>query len=175
MNKPFIPVVLGTAREGRRSEVIAKFVYDIVKSDERIETQFIDVKDFVKPYTIASWVESAEAQPWRDIAARANAFIIVTPEYNHEYPGELKLLLDQAYKQYEKKPVVTCGVSASDFGGVRVVESLLSVYGMLKMIVVPMPLYFTKVEDLIKDSTKLKNDYKEKAKTMLDTLLGYIN
>ncbi len=175
MSKPIIPVILGTAREGRRSEIIAKFVYDIMKSDERVETQFIDVKDFIKPYTIAGWVESAEAQPWRDIATKASAFVVVTPEYNHGYPGELKILLDQAYKEYGKKPIVTCGVSKGGFGGVRVVEAILPVYEELKMIAVPMPIYFSNADELNQDNAKLEKDYNGKVKAMLDGLLGYIN
>jgi NAD(P)H-dependent FMN reductase len=45
-------------------------------------------------------------------------------EYNHSYPGELKMLLDMLFSQYAHKPVGICGVSSGAWGGTRMVEQL---------------------------------------------------
>lgn len=55
---------------------------------------------------------------------RADGLVIVSPEYNHGYPGEMKLMLDQLYKEYNRKPVGICGVSSGALGGARMVEQL---------------------------------------------------
>src|SRR5436305_14781783 len=56
---------------------------------------------------------------------RCDGFIVVTPEYNHGYPGLLKHALDMNLKEYIHKAVGICGVSAGPFGGARVIEGLL--------------------------------------------------
>lgn len=148
IKKPFIPLILGTARDGRRSETVAKYIYEII-SDSAVESQFIDPKDFLRqPKTIPSWAENDDALAWREIAERADGFIIVVPEYNHSYPGELKLLLDQAYKQYFSKPVGVVSVSVGEFGGVRAVESLLPVLHALNMHISANHVYISNVEKL---------------------------
>jgi NAD(P)H-dependent FMN reductase len=71
---------------------------------------------------------------WADLAARADGFIIVTPEYNHGYPGLLKHALDMNLEEYIHKPVALCGVSAGPFGGTRVIEALLPVMRELGLV-----------------------------------------
>ena len=63
-----------------------------------------------------------------DTMRRADGYIIVTPEYNHTYPGLLKHVLDLNYKEYLHKAVGVCGVSAGPFGGVRAIEALLPTF-----------------------------------------------
>lgn len=148
----FIPVILGTARENRQSEKVAKFLHNRVKDDDRFETDLIDVRDYVQdPQTIAAWVEDERAEPWRKIAKKADGYIIVAPEYNHGYPGELKLLLDSALEEYNRKPTAIAGVSAGGFGGTRMVENLWQVTLELGMTPVMNPLYFGNIKESFED------------------------
>ena len=110
--KKFIPIILGTARAGRQSEKVAKAVYALLQNREDMEVKLIDVKDYIHGQTIPPWEKNDITKPWREIVARADGFFIVTPEYNHGYPGELKMLLDQELEAYFGKKVVVCGVSA---------------------------------------------------------------
>lgn len=133
--KPFIPIILGTAREGRESEKVATAIFQILQKRNDLQTELIDVKKYTSHgYTIAAWEENELTKPWKEIAKRANAFIIVAPEYNHGYPGELKLLLDQAFKEYENKPAIVCSTSSGTFGGTRVVENLIPILRELSII-----------------------------------------
>src|SRR5207248_5007822 len=68
--------------------------------------------------------------------ARADALIIVAPEYNHGYPGLLKHALDTNLKEYIHKAVGICGVSAGSFGGTRVIENLLPVLRELGLVTI---------------------------------------
>ena len=66
-------------------------------------------------------------QTTREKARRSDGFIIVSPEYNHGYPGELKMLLNMLFSQYAHKPVGICRVSSGAWGGTRMVEQLRQV------------------------------------------------
>lgn len=178
MNKLFIPVVLGTAREGRASEVPARFVFEELKKQEGVETEFVDVRDHVtSPVTIPPWGvggANEKATPWKEIATRADAFILVMPEYNHGYPGELKQLLDSLYKEYEKKPVAICGVSAGGLGGARVVEHIKQVLVEFKMVPMKNSLYFSNIKNLFDEKDVITDEsYKERAKQMFTDLIWY--
>ena len=67
---------------------------------------------------------------------RCDGFIVVTPEYNHGYPGLLKHALDMNLKEYIHKAVGICGVSAGPFGGARVIEGLLPVMRELGLVAI---------------------------------------
>ncbi|MDD5342373.1 MAG: NAD(P)H-dependent oxidoreductase [Patescibacteria group bacterium] len=151
MEKPYIPIVLGTAREGRQSEKVAQAVLHILKSREDIEIELIDVKEYIHGRTIPPSENNKLTKPWQEIVKRASAFLIVTPEYNHGYPGELKMLLDQDYDNYTGKLVVVCGVSKGIFGGTRVVENLLPVLRQLGLIVSQFSINVSRVIDFPED------------------------
>lgn len=169
--KPYIPVVLGTAREGRYSESVAKFVHSIAETGE-IETELVDVKDFETTHTIPTWEESDKTKKWRAIAARASGFVFIIPEYNRSFPGEFKILLDMAYKEYEGKAVGVVGVSSGKIGGARMIEHLMQVFTYLQMRVVIPSVYVGLVQTLSRE--ELEKQYTEDVKKMINKLLTLI-
>ncbi|MBV9386796.1 MAG: NAD(P)H-dependent oxidoreductase [Chroococcidiopsidaceae cyanobacterium CP_BM_ER_R8_30] len=127
----FVPVILGTVRQGRMSEPVAKFVLEQVKNYKGLDTELIDIRDI--PITTQDAGTNAKDSVFSERIKWADALIIVTPEYNHGYPGMLKHVLDSNYEEYLHKAVGFCSVSAGSFAGSRVVEALLPVvraYGM---------------------------------------------
>jgi len=90
----YIPIILGTARDGRQSEKVANFVLQEFKKREGIETEILDVRDYRLPATDNSG-SSETAKRLAEHVLRADGFIMVVPEYNHTYPGELKFHLSQ--------------------------------------------------------------------------------
>lgn len=171
MEKLFIPIILGTARKGRHSKNVAHFVLEYAK-EYGFETQLIDTTDFPLNQT----QESDElAAKWSAIADKADGFIIVSPEYNHSYPGELKLLLDSIYKEYNRKPLGICGVSGGSLGGARMAEQLKLVSIELQMVPIRNTVYFSKIQELFDDQGKLKDEgvYRERLKAMFDELAWY--
>ncbi|PIO00266.1 NADPH-dependent FMN reductase [archaeon CG10_big_fil_rev_8_21_14_0_10_43_11] len=128
----FIPVVLGTARKGRKSEAVANAVVEHMKTTG-VETILVDVNAYPLRATDNS-EKNRYAKKWEKILNKADGIIIVSPEYNHGYPGELKLFLDQLYDQYEKKVFGICSVSDGPWGGTRMTEQLRQVIVALKAI-----------------------------------------
>jgi NAD(P)H-dependent FMN reductase len=130
----FIPVILGTVRKGRASENVAKFVLGEIRKREGVETELIDIRDLKFPIDDAG--EQIKDPRFSETCARADSFVIVTPEYNHGYPGLLKHVLDSNLKEYIHKAVGVCGVSAGGFGGTRVIQALLPVLRELGLVTI---------------------------------------
>lgn len=134
-NRPlFIPVILGTVRKGRASENVAKFVFEQVQKREGVESEFVDVRELNLPNDDAG--EQIKDPKFSQLCERADGLVLVTPEYNHGYPGMLKHALDSNLKEYIHKAVGICAVSAGGFGGTRVIESLLPVMRELGLVTI---------------------------------------
>jgi NAD(P)H-dependent FMN reductase len=126
-----IPVILGTPRQGRLSEHVARVVFEQLCKRAELATTLIDVRKLDLSSMDAG--EAIKDAAFSEAMLRADGLVIVVPEYNHGYPGILKHVLDSNLKEYIHKPVGLCGVSAGGFGGTRVVESLLPVMRELGM------------------------------------------
>lgn len=136
MLNPFIPLLLGTGREGRQSEKVARYLFEIL-NEQPVDTEFLDVRDLMPTYTVHHSTDDPKTRRWKEIADRADGFVVVFPEYNHSYPGEMKMVLDSAMPQYLAKPLMMCSVSNGGFGGVRAIEHMVSLAHDLKMVVLP--------------------------------------
>jgi NAD(P)H-dependent FMN reductase len=156
MNRPlFIPVILGTVRKGRASENVAKFVFEQVKKLEGVETELIDILDLKFPSDDAG--EQIKDAKFSATCARADGLVLVTPEYNHGYPGMLKHVLDSNLKEYIHKAVGVCGVSAGGFGGTRVIESLLPVMRELGLVTIFWDGNFSGAQGLFDEAGNMKD------------------
>jgi NAD(P)H-dependent FMN reductase len=121
----FIPLLLGTTRQGRASENVARFVFGEIKKHDGVETEFIDLRDL--KFTSDDAGEAIKDPKFSATMERADGLVLVAPEYNHGYPGLLKHALDTNLKEYIHKAVGVCGVSAGSFGGARMIQNLLPV------------------------------------------------
>jgi NAD(P)H-dependent FMN reductase len=127
-----IPVLLGTPRQGRLSEHVARLMVHEASTRDDVHSQLIDVREL--PLVTTDAGEQTKDPHFSDTIMHADGLIIVAPEYNHGYPGMLKHALDSNLKEYIHKPVGLCGVSAGGFGGTRVVENLLPVMRELGLV-----------------------------------------
>jgi len=130
----FIPVILGTVRQGRKSEHVANFVFEEIKKRDGVETELIDIRTL--QFSTNDAGESVKDAQFSATVNRADALLLVVPEYNHGYPGMLKHVLDSNLKEYIHKAAGVCGVSAGGFGGTRVIENLLPVLRELGLVTI---------------------------------------
>lgn len=147
----FAPVILGTSRQGRASEHAAHFVFDHVSKRSDIKTDFIDIRNL--RLSIDDAGEAIKDGGFSATVAKADALILVVPEYNHSFPGLLKHVLDTNLKEYIHKAVGVCGVSAGPFGGARMIQSLLPVLRELGMVTIFSDVYFGSVGKLFDPAT----------------------
>ena len=165
----YIPAILGTARVGRQSEKVANYVLDIVRSSGH-ETELIDVKDLRTPSTDNTG-EIPQAKKLAEKIIKADGLIIIMPEYNHSYPGELKMMLDMLYEEFFKRPVAICGVSRGPLGGARGVQALRLTCIALGMVPLLEAVYFSNVETLFDEGGKIKDDsYEGRVKGLIEAL-----
>lgn len=169
----FLPVLLGTGREGRASEAAAHFVMtELAKTG--VQTALFDVRELVTPATVGRGRLDPRTQPWQVAMLRADGLVIVTPEYNHGYPGELKIVMDSLYAEYAHKPVALCGVSMGPFAGVRVVEQLRQVVIELSMVPLRNAMYFAGAQQAFgADGQPTDAALATRLKPMFDELLWY--
>jgi NAD(P)H-dependent FMN reductase len=149
----FIPIILGTARQGRQSEHVARLVFEQTKKRADIETELIDVCKL--PMKLDDAGEQMKDPKFSATIQRCDGLIIVTPEYNHGYPGLLKHALDMNLEEYIHKAVGICGVSAGLFGGARVIEGLLPVMRELGLVTIFWDVNFGNVQKLFDEQGNL--------------------
>jgi len=166
----FLPIILGTARQGRESENVARFVFEHTKKRAKVETELIDVRKL--PMRLDDAGEQMKDPVFSATIERCDGIIIITPEYNHGYPGLLKHALDMNLKEYIHKAVGICGVSAGTMGGTRVIENLLPVMRELGLVAIFEDVNFGKVGDLFDEQGKLLDEsYVRRLDKFLDELI----
>jgi len=138
-----------------------------------IETRLFDVKDFALPQEDYGTGIKDVFPEWRDAIIRADGLVIVTPEYNHSYPGALKSVLDLLLKEYIHKAVALVGVSSGTFGGTRVIEALVPMVRELGLAVTFADLNFPKVQEKFDENgVLLDSAYEKESKTFWMSLSG---
>ena len=171
-DKLFLPIILGTPRKGRESEHVAKWVFSKMHERVDIETQFFDVRDFDLPRDDYGTAIGADFPEWRDAIIRADGLVVVTPEYNHGYPGALKSVLDLLLKEYIHKAVAFVGVSSGPWGGTRVIEACVPMVRELGLAVTFSDLHFPMAASKFDESGNLVDfAYENRVKGFLDELV----
>lgn len=149
----FIPVILGTTRQGRMSEHAARLMVGEVAKHDGVQTELIDIRAI--PLTTADAGEAIKDPRFSEMIGRADALMLVVPEYNHGYPGLLKHVLDSCLKEFIHKAVGIVGVSAGPFGGVRVIQNLLPVMRELGLVNIFWDVNFSAVQNVFDEKGKL--------------------
>jgi NAD(P)H-dependent FMN reductase len=159
MEKIVIAVLAGTIRVQRESIKAAHYVADYGSKLDNVEIIFVDPADFNFPGD-GNDPEGKDPR-YSAITERADAFFIITPEYNHSFPGSLKRMLDSELANYIHKPVAIAGASNGGWGGVRAVESLVPTVREMGLVVTSAPLYFPRVQTLFDQDGNLLEEHKD--------------
>ena len=133
-----VAIILGSTRPGRRGEVVAQWVYDRASKRADAEFELVDLADYPLPHLDEPIPPSQGRyanQHTRDWSAKIgsfDAYVFVTPEYNHSTSAVLKNAIDYLYKEWNNKACgfVSYGVSA---GGARAAEHLRLVASEVQM------------------------------------------
>lgn len=166
----FIPVILGSSRDGRKSKDVAELIIKRLSNLENIKTELVDVKDFDIKYDGND--EELRHPKYSDITQKADAFIFVIPEYNHGYPGKLKSLFDTEWKNYNNKPALLAGVSAGNWGGTRVIEQFQQVLKAAKVFVINADIQFRNIAEVFDENGNLLDEsYNKRIDSSLDYLI----
>ena len=165
-----IPVILGTTRKGRMSAHAAHFMVGQIGKRDNVQTELIDISKLPMPIDNAG--EDIKDPAFAEKMAMADALVIVTPEYNHSFPGLLKHILDSCLKEYIHKAAGIVGVSAGPFGGVRVIQDLIPVIRELGLVNIFWDVNFGNVSKVFDESGKLLDEaFVSRAEKFLNELI----
>ena len=137
-NKPKIAVIISSTRDTRFADKPANWLMDQVKDNADLDFELVDLRDFDLPFfnEAASnlWMPSEDprAVAWQEKLAGYDGFFFVVAEYNRSITGALKNALDQAYKEWNHKPMAA--LAYGSMGGARALEHLRLIAVELQMV-----------------------------------------
>ncbi|MDU0289255.1 NAD(P)H-dependent oxidoreductase [Saccharothrix longispora] len=121
-----IAVVVGSTREGRVGDDIARWVAGVAGLRAGVEPVLVDLADYDLPARYPR-LPTPSVRRFAGEVSRADGFVVVTPEYNRSFPASLKQAIDLAYDEWHAKPagLVSYGYRTAGF---HAVEQLRSVF-----------------------------------------------
>lgn len=129
-----LALIYGSSRPGRFCDVVAAWAAEQVRASGMFSLDLIDPAAIL-PGPAAGLVDSNSSPSlWQRMAA-ADAFLVVTPEYNHGYPAPLKALIDSVGQEWHAKPVAFVSYGGVS-GGLRAVEQLRLVFAELHAVTI---------------------------------------
>jgi NAD(P)H-dependent FMN reductase len=172
----YAPVLLGSVRDGRMSSRVAKFIEGSLRATSAFEPEILDLRELDLPIMEERLrmqkTPSSVLVEFGQKIGRADALVIVTPEYNASYPGVLKNAIDYLLPEYKRKPVGIVTVSGGQFGGMQALAQLRLVMVAVGAYVLPVSFPVTKVqESFAADGAPLDPVYEKRAANFVSELL----
>lgn len=173
-----IAIIIGSTRPGRKADTVARWVHEIAKKREDAEFEIVDIQDFNLPLLdepvppSLGQYSKPHTKAWAAKIATFDAYVFVTPEYNHGTSGALKNAIDFLYAEWNNKAAGF--VSYGSASGVRAVEQLRLVMGELQVADVRAQVMLSLYTDFENFTTFKPAAFHEKAvNAMLDQLVSW--
>lgn len=121
-----VAVIIGSTREGRIGDAVGRWFMERARERSELDLAVLDLADFEFPVHYPGRA-TGEMTEFTEEIARAEAFVVVTPEYNRSFPASLKQAIDFAYEEWQTKPVAFVSYGHGS-AGLYAVEQLRSVF-----------------------------------------------
>ncbi|HUB52408.1 MAG TPA: NAD(P)H-dependent oxidoreductase [Terracidiphilus sp.] len=163
-----IAVIYGSTRPGRFCDVVVRWTVDQLAASQDFLLDVIDPGEQPeRPH-----IGSGSAQSLQQRIGEADAYVVVTPEYNHGYPAPLKALIDSAGAEWHAKPVAFVSYGGVS-GGLRAVEQLRLVFAELHAVTIRDSVCFPGAWEQFDESGALRNP--DRARRGFDALLARLS
>jgi NAD(P)H-dependent FMN reductase len=132
-----VAIIIGSTRPGRKAEAVARWVYDIARKRSDAAFEIADIKDFNLPLldepvpAAMGQYSQPHTKAWAAKIEQFDAFVFVTPEYNHGPSAALKNAIDFLHREWNNKAVGFVGYGGN--GGARSVEILRQVVSNVEL------------------------------------------
>ena len=173
-----IGIIVGSTRPGRKAAAVAKWVHDILKNRKDAEFEVVDIEDYKLPLLdepvppIMHQYSKPHTRSWSEKIASFDAYIFVTPEYNHATSAALKNAIDFLFHEWNNKAAGFVGYGGA--GGVRAVENLRLVMGELKVADVRAQVALSLFTDFENFTTFMPHEHRDKAvHAMADEVIAW--
>ncbi|MEV0240685.1 NAD(P)H-dependent oxidoreductase [Streptomyces sp. NPDC050674] len=170
-----LTLVVGSNRHGRFGPVVANWLLDRIRDRDDLVAEVVDVAEVALPMSLEPTAEaSAALSAVTPKLAGADAFVVLTPEYNHSFPAGLKNLVDWHFTEWQAKPVGLVSYGGVS-GGLRAVEHLRQVFAELHAVTVRDTVSFHNAGASFDDRGTLRDPSgpNAAAKVMLDQLVWW--
>ncbi|MEU7022327.1 NAD(P)H-dependent oxidoreductase [Streptomyces sp. NPDC046203] len=154
-----LAVIVASNREGRFGPVVANWFAGHTATRQDFETRVVDLADVDLPTALShdpAPAVLAELAKVRPVLAEADAFVVITPEYNHSFPASLKALIDWHFTEWQAKPVAFVSYGGIS-GGLRAVEQLRQVYAEMHSVTLRDTVSFAGVHGSFTEDGTLKD------------------
>ena len=176
-----IGIITGSTRPGRNNEQVAKWVLENAQKRNDAQYELVDIADYNLPLydepvppSMSDQYAKPHTQKWSQKIASLDAFVFVTPEYNHATSGALKNALDFLYKEWNNKAAGLVGYGS--LGGARAIENLRLILGELQIADVRNQVSFSLMTEFENFSVFKPADYQLDAlNAMLDQVIAWGN
>jgi NAD(P)H-dependent FMN reductase len=173
-----IAIIIGSTRPGRKAAAVGKWVYEIAQKRNDAEFELVDIKDFDLPLLdepmspIMGQYTQEHTKTWSAKIASFDAYVFVTPEYNHGTPAALKNAIDFLYHEWVNKAAGF--VSYGGAGGARAVEQLRLVMAEVQIATVRNQVLLSMFTDFENFSVFKPSSHHEKSvNAMLDQVIAW--
>ncbi len=146
-------VIIGSNRAGRFGETVGNWFVEQARQFENIDIDVIDIVDIDLPADLGG---GPKTDAFRERMGAADGFIIITPEYNHSFPGYLKHVIDSVKAEWKTKPVAFVSYGGLS-GGLRAVEGLRLVFAELHAVTIRDAVSFHQAHSQFDDSGQPKD------------------
>lgn len=177
-----IQIIVGSIREGRVAIKVADWLLNAIENYDyhTVETEIVDLKEWDLPLFAGSKppasgvYDQPKQQAWADHIAKGDAYIFISPEYNHGYSPALKNALDYIYKEWQGKPAAFVSYGGSN--GSRSIDQIKQVASSLGLIDSNAVLEIRDIAKHLETGAFVANVFDEKTlKTIVDKLIQYAN
>jgi NAD(P)H-dependent FMN reductase len=170
-----VAIILGSTRPGRIGEGVAQWIYEIAKKRNDAQFELVDIRDFNLPLLdepippSMGQYSKPHTKVWAEKIASFDAYVFVTPEYNHGTSAALKNAIDFLFKEWNNKVAGFVGYGSAN--GVRAVEHLRLVMAEVKVATVRAQVGFSLFKDFENFSVFKPNPRSE---PQVNTMLGEV-
>jgi NAD(P)H-dependent FMN reductase len=165
-----VALIYGSTRKGRFCDKVVAWAAEQIEAAAKYAVDVIDPA-LVLPQPGHEASQQGSSNLWQRMAA-ADAFVVVTPEYNHGYTAALKLLIDSVGAEWQAKPVAFVSYGGAS-GGLRAVEQLRLVFAELHTVTIRDSVSFASAWEQFDDTGKLRQP--ERARKTMTTVLARLH
>ncbi|MBY8872480.1 NAD(P)H-dependent oxidoreductase [Micromonospora sp. PLK6-60] len=154
MSDPYrLAVITASVRPDRIAPTVTRWFLRHLAAHTDAAVDHLDLAALDLPGDLGG---GADAERFTKRVERADAFVVVTPEYNHGYPGPLKTAIDTPYEQWRAKPLGFVSYGGAS-GGLRAVEQLRTVFAELHVVTVRTGVLIPNVHDAFTTDGELRD------------------
>lgn len=176
--KPHIQIIQGSTRHGTNAPKVAQWMLAKARAREDMTVELLDLREwnlpiFAEPFRPSEGrYQYDHTKRWSAAVQKGDGYIIITPEYNHGYPGGLKNAIDYLYHEWVRKPVAFVSYGGQ-VGGARSVEQLRQVVVDLQMAPVHTALHIPFIDKAFDAEGKLNPKFDGRAEKLFQDLLWW--